>query len=55
MLAVDPEFSASYGTLASISHERGQFAQTEIYLRKLIALEPNNQQALSMLRELNHE
>ena len=55
VLAVDSEFSASYGTLASISRERGQFAQAEIYLRKLIALEPNNQQALSMLRELNHE
>ena len=55
VLAVDPEFSASYGTLASISRERGQFSQAEIYLRKLIALEPNNQQALSMLRELNHE
>ena len=53
VLAVDPEFSASYGTLASISRERGQYAQAEIYLRKLIALEPNNQQALSMLRELN--
>ena len=55
VLALDPEFSASYGTLASISRERGQFSQAEIYLRKLIALEPNNQQALSMLRELNHE
>ena len=53
VLAVDPEFSASYGTLATISRERGQFAQAEIYLRKLISLEPNNQQALSMLRELN--
>jgi Tfp pilus assembly protein PilF len=55
VLAVDPKFSASYGTLASISRERGQISQAEIYLRKLIALEPNNQQALSMLRELNHE
>ena len=55
VLAVDPGFSASYGTLASISRERGQFAQAEIYLRKLIALEPNNQQARSILRELNHE
>ena len=52
---MDPKFSASYGTLASISRERGPFSQAERYLRKLIALEPNNQQALSMLRELNHE
>jgi Tfp pilus assembly protein PilF len=55
VLAVDPEFSASYGTLATVSRERGQLAEAETYLRKLIALEPNNQQALAMLRQLNDE
>jgi hypothetical protein len=30
-------------------------AEAETYLRKLIALEPNNQQALAMLRQLNDE
>ena len=54
VIAYDPGFSASYGTLATVSLERGQNKEAKEFLHKLISLEPNNQQALSILKGLNN-
>ena len=54
VIAYDPGFSASYGTLATVSLERGQNKESKEFLHKLISLEPNNQQALSILKGLNN-
>ena len=54
VIAYDPSFSASYGTLATISLERGKNDEAKAFLHKLISLEPNNQQAASMLKGLNY-
>lgn len=53
-IASDPGFSASYGTLATISLERGNKEEAKAFLHKLISLEPNNQQALRMMKGLNY-
>jgi tetratricopeptide (TPR) repeat protein len=54
VIAYDPSFSASYGTLATVSMERGKNEEAKVFLHKLISLEPNNQQAASMLKGLNY-
>ena len=54
VIANDPTFSASYGTLATVSLERGKKEEAKAFLYKLISLEPNNQQALSLLKGLNY-
>ena len=54
VIANDPAFSASYGTLATVSLERGKKEEAKAFLYKLISLEPNNHQALSMLKGLNY-
>ena len=54
VIANDPAFSASYGTLATVSLERGKKEEAKAFLYKLISLEPTNNQALSMLKGLNY-
>ena len=54
VIAYDPNFSASYGTLATVSLQRGKKKEAKAFLHMLISLEPNNKQALSMLQGLNN-
>jgi len=54
VIAYDPNFSASYGTLATVSLQRGKKKEAKAFLHMLISLEPNNEQALSMLQGLNN-